>query len=111
MIYCMLHLTTSTFAKSVEDLMEDRVLGQAAGDLQVDRLRSACPTCAINVTAQAQYMYELQTKYISNETNEIQLNTRPSTDQHVQPSNMDLSPAGVNKKPKNTIGDGGSTAL
>ena len=57
-------------------------------------------TCEINVTAQAQYMYELQTKYISNETNEIQLNTRPSTDQHVQPSNMDLSPAGVNKKPK-----------
>ena len=59
-------------------------------------------TCEINVTAQAQYMYELQTKYISNETNEIQLNTRPSTDQHVQPSNMDLSPAGVNKKPKNS---------
>ena len=47
MIYCMLHLTTSTFAKSVEDLVEDRVLGQAAGDLQVDRLRSASPTCAI----------------------------------------------------------------
>ena len=47
----MLHLTTSTFAKSVEDLMEDRVLGQAAWDLQVDRLRSASPTCAIDETA------------------------------------------------------------
>ena len=46
------------------------------------------------------YVHVPQTKYISNETNEIQLNTRPSTDQHVQPSNMDLSPAGVNKKPK-----------
>ena len=48
----MLHLTTSTFAKSVEHLVEDRVLGQAAGDLQVDRLRSASPTCAIDETAQ-----------------------------------------------------------
>ena len=48
----MLHLTTSTFAKSVEDLVEDRVLGQAAGDLQVDRLRSASPKCAIDETAQ-----------------------------------------------------------
>ena len=52
MIYCMLHLTTSTFAKSMEHLVEDRVLGQAAGDLQVDRLRSASPKCAIDETAQ-----------------------------------------------------------